>query len=374
MKQISLSKRFGRMVGELRAIRIAAWLLSCVAIILTSQSTALAQQLYFADLFSPDFSDGSVRKVNADGSGLQTLVPTGGGLRSVALDQTAGKIYWTDVENQVIRRANLDGSDPQDLITSGLDFPAGIAVHHDGGKFYWGDQNTQQIWSANLDGSNPQLWLGTAFHRGLAIDDIHGKIYWSVTTGSTTGTIVRADLDGSNLETVVSSTGAFFKPATLTLDLFHGWIFWTDYVLNEVFRTDLDGTNQITIFFSFDKSSPRGIAVDVNSNAVFWGQDLPVPNAGKIMQATLQGDDPHDAVLDVGLVNSIAIPQQAVCIADITGNNVVNVDDLLAVINGWGRCNFGKPCPADIAPPPEGDMFVDVNDLLAVINGWGVCP
>jgi hypothetical protein len=31
-------------------------------------------------------------------------------------------------------------------------------------------------------------------------------------------------------------------------------------------------------------------------------------------------------------------------------------------------------CPADIAPTPNGDGIVDVDDLLAVINGWGPCP
>jgi len=31
-------------------------------------------------------------------------------------------------------------------------------------------------------------------------------------------------------------------------------------------------------------------------------------------------------------------------------------------------------CPADIAPLPNGNGVVDVDDLLAVINGWGPCP
>ena len=31
-------------------------------------------------------------------------------------------------------------------------------------------------------------------------------------------------------------------------------------------------------------------------------------------------------------------------------------------------------CPADISPPPRGDDLVDVNDLLAVITTWGACP
>jgi hypothetical protein len=59
------------------------------------------------------------------------------------------------------------------------------------------------------------------------------------------------------------------------------------------------------------------------------------------------------------------------CPADIApqpdGNNVVDVDDLLAVINSWGGNG-----PADIAPS-GGNGVVDVDDLLAVINAWGVC-
>ena len=74
-----------------------------------------------------------------------------------------------------------------------------------------------------------------------------------------------------------------------------------------------------------------------------------------------------------------------VCIADIApigppqGDGVVDVDDLLVVINGWGACGDPKNCPADIAPAggggggSGGDGVVNVDDLLAIINGWGPC-
>ena len=60
---------------------------------------------------------------------------------------------------------------------------------------------------------------------------------------------------------------------------------------------------------------------------------------------------------------------EQVCVADITGNNTVDVDDLLSVINSWGAC---AGCPADVVPP-GGNGTVDTDDLLAVINGWGSC-
>ena len=61
------------------------------------------------------------------------------------------------------------------------------------------------------------------------------------------------------------------------------------------------------------------------------------------------------------------LPGGGPCIADVTGNKMVDVDDLLAVINDWG--SQGPNIVADI----NDDQIVDVDDLLAVINGWGPC-
>jgi hypothetical protein len=56
---------------------------------------------------------------------------------------------------------------------------------------------------------------------------------------------------------------------------------------------------------------------------------------------------------------------------DITGDAVVNVDDLLEVINHWGECPAEQTCDADIQPEFTGNNAVDVDDLLMVINNWG---
>jgi hypothetical protein len=52
------------------------------------------------------------------------------------------------------------------------------------------------------------------------------------------------------------------------------------------------------------------------------------------------------------------------CVADITGDGVVNVSDLLAIISAWGTPN------ADIT----GDNMTDVSDLLLAIGEFGPCP
>jgi hypothetical protein len=54
------------------------------------------------------------------------------------------------------------------------------------------------------------------------------------------------------------------------------------------------------------------------------------------------------------------------CPADINGDGLVNVTDLVAVITEWGTGNPG----ADI----NDDGIVNVTDLVAVITAWGTCP
>ena len=55
------------------------------------------------------------------------------------------------------------------------------------------------------------------------------------------------------------------------------------------------------------------------------------------------------------------------CPADVTGDGVVNTEDLLAVLAAWGPC---EGCPEDI----DADGVVDTADLLFLLGAWGDCP
>jgi hypothetical protein len=56
---------------------------------------------------------------------------------------------------------------------------------------------------------------------------------------------------------------------------------------------------------------------------------------------------------------------------DITGDGIVNIDELLMIVNFWGPCPaLPQPCDADIHPPPNGNGVVNIDDLLQVINNW----
>ena len=82
---------------------------------------------------------------------------------------------------------------------------------------------------------------------------------------------------------------------------------------------------------------------------------------------TSDEDIPGELSADLHLTVNVTISSGVPCPADINGDALVNVIDLLAVINAWGPCP--PPCPADT----NSDGTVNVSDLLEVISGWGAC-
>ena len=217
-----------------------------------------------------------IRSANLDGSNITDVVATDDSAAGLALDPHGHKIYWTD-QNGVainsgqktarIRRANLDGSNVEDLVTQNLTQPVGIALDLLRGKIYWTNLERSfdglgEIQRCNLDGSGVEnVATGIDEANGLAIDVLHGKLYW---TELRTKTIQRANLDGSQIENLVTGLGG---PTTVGLNVREGKLYWTSagpgIPANLVQRADLDGTNVETLVSGGAASFfPWGIAVD----------------------------------------------------------------------------------------------------------------
>jgi low density lipoprotein receptor-related protein 5/6 len=148
-------------------------------------------------------------------------------------------MYWTDqISAKKIRRANLDGTGVEDLVTTGLFFPTGIALDVAGGKMYWTDFGTNRIHRANLDGTNVEnVVTGLSGPVGIALDVAGGKVYW---VENALDKIQRADLDGTNVEDLVTGLSS---PQGIALDVANGKMYWTDNTTDKIQRANLDGTN-----------------------------------------------------------------------------------------------------------------------------------
>lgn len=117
-----------------------------------------------------------IRRANVDGSVVETLV-SGREPSDLAVDATGGKLYWTDYANDIVARSNLNGSGFEILYEVGANLnPGGIVLDLDDGKVYWGQDISGpspylgKIMRMNLDGSDPEDVLsGSAIGSIVAI-------------------------------------------------------------------------------------------------------------------------------------------------------------------------------------------------------------
>jgi len=107
-----------------------------------------------------------------------------------------GHLYWTDFIAGTVTEANLDGSNPQ-VIVSGQTSLSEMAV--DGSHIYWSDLDAGTIVEANLDGTGVQTLVSGQEANGVAVDGSH--LYWA---SANVGTIMEANLDGTGVTTLVT--------------------------------------------------------------------------------------------------------------------------------------------------------------------------
>ena len=252
-------------------------------------------------LYWSDWGTDKIQRADLDGSNVQDLV-SGAGLNGpdgLSLDLAGGKIYWADAGTNKIQRANLDGSGVEDLVT-GLGIPYGLALDVSGGKMYWTNRQTNKIQRANLDGSGSEdlVTSGLTFPGALALDVSGGKMYW---TNPGARKIQRADLGGTNVEDLVTS--GLSSPLGLALDVSGGKMYWTDRGTDKIQRADLGGANVEDLVTS-GLDSPNGLALDVSGGKMYWADE----GANKVQRANLDGSGVEDLLTSSdGLVDPSGI-------------------------------------------------------------------
>ena len=197
--------------------------------------------------------------------------------------EAMGKIYWTDsgtggdnpLQDDKIQRANLDGSEIEDIIT-GLQSPRGITLDVPNGKMYWADLGAGKIQRANLNGSEVEdIITGLLGPNGIALDLDGSKIYWA---DEFSGKIQCANLDGSNLKTLFVRYGKLIGTA-INIPL---------------------GILGLKIYYA---NSPIGIALDISGGKIYWT----IPHKYKVQRANLDGSNVEDVVTDSILTIGIAL-------------------------------------------------------------------
>ena len=287
--------------------------LSILSILHPITSSAQESPVY---MYWADFVANKIQRANLDGSNVQDIVPVGSGRPTgIALDIAGGKMYLTDrnktdetdpTGRSSIQRANLDGSNIEILVLGGNSVKEYIALDISNGKMYWSEWTHPAIGGdgrirrANLDGTNVEdIVTGLSWRvRGIALDISQEKIYWT-DTEDVSGKIQCANLDGSNIQDVLTVDALH----GIALDIAGSKIYWANP--NRIRRANLDGSNIEDLVVGL--GGPFGIALDISNNKMYWTE----PGRNKIQRANLDGTNIEDVVTGLRAPVGIAlgIPQ-----------------------------------------------------------------
>lgn len=210
----------------------------------------------------------------------------------IKIDNANGKMYWTDSNNQNIRRADLDGQNVELIYTTtdavNQDSPGNIDLDISGGYIYWTDISTcfPKLRRVPFNFANP---------AALPVDNATVEtIYQNSETAATACATADADID---------------QPNGLAIDAANGHVYWSDKGSgkNWIRRCNLDGSNQVTIIGSL--AEPQSIVLDVADNKIYWSDEGFSAGNRRIRYANLDGSSPTDLVTNAsnGILNAQGI-------------------------------------------------------------------
>ena len=79
-------------------------------------------------VFWSDIRDKTISRANIDGSNVSTIIHVQGLCYGLAVEWMSNLLYWTNEYLDVIEVSNLNGSNKRTLFSLGLDKPRGIAL------------------------------------------------------------------------------------------------------------------------------------------------------------------------------------------------------------------------------------------------------
>jgi sugar lactone lactonase YvrE len=153
------------------------------------------------------------------------------------------------VNDGSIDRADIDGQNITNIVPSGRTFtPKQLQLDKKDGKLYWADREGMRVMRANLDGSNIETLVDTSQGQprpgvdetkwcvGVAVDAENGKLYWTQkgADNSGQGRIFRANIELPQGQSPADRRDIELlyenlpEPIDLDLDPANRMIYWTD--------------------------------------------------------------------------------------------------------------------------------------------------
>jgi DNA-binding beta-propeller fold protein YncE len=307
-----------------------------------------------------EYGADKIRRADFDGAHLEDVNSGLAGPGGYALDVGSGLQYWADGDDLTIKRGPMEGTTiagldpPETLVTSVA--AAGLALDTAGQHLYYTVGSQVRVYHIS-DPDNDTIVTGQGCPLGIAFDEAAQKVYWS---DPCLDTIKRADFDGFNVETLVSS--GLDGPGGIALDVFAGKMYWVDTSLNNIKKANLDGTSVQIILSSL--GGPEDIAVDPVGARIYWTEF----STSKVRAADNDGTDPVDVTptgaVPYGIDIDIYTPEIGIVdvAIDAAQGKMYYTDWGTLVVDGerWGRimrANLDGSGREELVGQKQPDMF-----------------
>jgi hypothetical protein len=240
------------------------------------------------------------------------------GSKGLIMTESTGKLFVLEASGDGrLFSINPDGSDKTFIVT-GCPVPDGVAVDVQAGHIYWTNMgipsaNDGAIERVDIDGANRTTVVrsdGTYTPKQLHFDAAGRKLYWSDREGMR---VMRCDLDGSNVETLVQTghTDDDRRDETkwcvgVAVDHARGHLYWTqkgpsDAGLGRILRAGIDlpaGENagnrsDVEVVFK-DLPEPIDLEIDFTKQVLYWTDRGDPPHGNTVNRAPLDADDGGD--------------------------------------------------------------------------------
>jgi hypothetical protein len=258
----------------------------------------------------------------AGGGGSDPVVAGSGGSAPPAVD-TVPTLYWLDINsNRVMRSRNFAAGEA--IVTRTGTAPDGVAVDVAGGKLYWTNMGSVlgtgggTLQRANLDGTMVETIIpaGTAqTPKQMQVDLTNRHVYFCDREGAK---VWRAGMDGASPEAIVSGHG-FRELVGVALDVPAGKFYFSDRIGRKILRANIQmpagetGANRTDIeelFVLASNAMPIDLDIDHTNKKLYWtDRDLgTVHRSGLDVPAGQTAMNRSDAeTLVTGLVDTIGI-------------------------------------------------------------------
>ena len=172
----------------------------------------------------------------------------------MAIDAENGKLYWDTSDG--IQRTSLSSvstSDVEDFVTGQTNDPEGVSIDAVNNKLYWICYDGG-LWSINLDGTGKTQLL--AEPEGGSTLVAGNRLFFDYYVASGDIHLKSTDLTGNSMATL--ATGISKVVFGLAYEASSNKIYWGDRSAGKIMRANLDGSG-VETWYSASGSSPRGI-------------------------------------------------------------------------------------------------------------------